>query len=104
MVNGFTEVAKVGEILIGAMKLVQVEYEMIIVANVEGNLYAFSDTCTHAECALSEGSLSGDLVECGCHGSQFNVKTGAVESGPAIEPVPTYAVRVEGGRVLVGPA
>ena len=102
--EGFVEAAKVGELSAGEMKLVEVADERVVLINVDGNLYAISDTCTHAECPLSEGSLEGNVLECDCHGSQFNVMTGEVESGPAIEPVPTYAVNIEGDTVLIGPA
>lgn len=105
MMEGFVEVAKVGEVPLGGLKQVALGNQWVVLANVDGQIYAISDVCTHAECWLSEGGmLEGDVVECSCHGSQFNVKTGAVESGPATEPVPTYTVRVEEGRVLVGPA
>ena len=99
----FVQAAKVGELAPGEMKLVEAEDEMILLINVDGDLYAISDTCTHQECSLSEGELEGDMLECSCHGSQFIVRTGAVESGPALEPVPTYAVRIDGDNVLIGP-
>ena len=102
--EGFVEAAKVGELAPGAMKLVEVADERVVLINVDGNLYAISDVCTHSECPLSEGSLEGNVLECDCHGSQFNVMTGEVEAGPAIEPVPTYAVTIDGDNVLVGPA
>lgn len=99
----FVEAARVGELAPGDMKLVEVGEERLVLFNVDGSFYAISDTCTHAECPLSEGYLEGDMLECSCHGSQFNVRTGAVQGGPALEPVSTYAVRIEGNRVLVGP-
>jgi len=43
------------------------------------------------------------VLECPCHGSQFNVKTGEVVSPPANEPLTQYAVRVDGDDILVGP-
>ena len=83
----------VGELPPGEMKLVEVGDERKVLINVDGDLYAISDVCTHRECPLSEGSLEGAVLECGCHGSQFNVGTGAVEQGPARNPVPTYALK-----------
>ena len=52
-------------------------------------------------CNLSEGTLTGDTVQCACHGSVFNVKTGAVEKGPAENSEPSYSLRVDGDRILV---
>ena len=102
--EGFVQAAKVGELAPGDMKLVQTDDESIALVNVDGNYYAIGDLCTHMECSRSDGDLEGDMVECPCHGSQFNVQTGAVADGPAMDPVPTYAVRIEGEDILIGPA
>ena len=95
------EVARVGELASGDMKLVEADGEMIVLLNVGGDLYAINDECTHSACSLSDGSLEDDVIECICHGSQFNVKTGDVQEGPADEPIPTYPVQVEGDTVYV---
>ncbi|MBI4198934.1 MAG: non-heme iron oxygenase ferredoxin subunit [Chloroflexi bacterium] len=97
-----TRVARVGDVPPGQMKLVEVGGEPVVLANVDGQVYAFSDECTHQACPLSEGDLKSDVVECGCHGSQFNVRTGAVVSGPARRPVKSYAVRVQQQDIFVG--
>jgi nitrite reductase/ring-hydroxylating ferredoxin subunit len=68
----------------------------------QGVIGAVHDRCTHAEFPLSDGSLlPGGVIECVWHGAQFDCRSGAVRRGPADEPVARYAVRVEGGRVLV---
>ena len=101
---GFVQVAKVGDIGPGDMKLVTSGDRALVLINVEGALYAMDNECTHAGCDLADGELEGNLLECICHGSRFNVMTGAVENPPAEEPVQTYAVRIDGDDVLVGPA
>jgi 3-phenylpropionate/trans-cinnamate dioxygenase ferredoxin subunit len=73
----------------------------VAVANAGGDLYAFDDACTHAGCSLARGALTGTTVTCGCHGSQFDVTSGAVLRGPARRPVRSRAVRVEGEDLLV---
>jgi 3-phenylpropionate/trans-cinnamate dioxygenase ferredoxin subunit len=73
----------------------------IAVANVEGTFYALSDICTHRGCSLSEGELDGTTLECICHGSRFDVSTGAVLRGPAERSVQVYAVRVQGDALVV---
>ena len=101
--QGFVEVAKVGDVPPGRMKQVAVGNEWVVLLNVGGEIIAISDTCTHAGCSLSEdGSVQGDVMECSCHGSQFNIRTGVVVSGPAEDPLSTYAVRVAGDRIHVG--
>jgi nitrite reductase/ring-hydroxylating ferredoxin subunit len=73
------------------------------VTNTNGRLYAFDDTCTHAGCSLADGDLEGTTVTCACHGSQFDVTTGAVLRGPAQRPVRSRAVATEGDDVLAEP-
>ncbi|RMF87046.1 MAG: non-heme iron oxygenase ferredoxin subunit [Nitrospinota bacterium] len=97
----FVKVAETGEIPPGKTKLVIVNEERIALYNVDGSFYATADTCTHAEASLAEGTLEGEVIECPRHGAKFNVKTGRVLTLPAVVPVKTYAVRVEGSDILV---
>ena len=52
-------------------------------------------------CPLSGGLLTGTMIMCQCHGSEFDVTTGAVVSGPAARPLNVYEVRVADGSVRV---
>ncbi|MBM2826206.1 MAG: Rieske (2Fe-2S) region [Dehalococcoidia bacterium] len=98
----YIKVAQAKDISPGQMTKVEVEGEEIAIANVDGQFFAFSDGCTHALCSLTEdGELDGEVVMCGCHGSEFNVKTGEVVQGPADEPVKSYPVQVDGDDVKV---
>jgi nitrite reductase/ring-hydroxylating ferredoxin subunit len=73
----------------------------VAVFNIGGSFYATQDECTHQQGPLSEGELDGSTVTCPYHGSQFNVCTGAVLRGPAVEPLAAYRVVIQGdiGRV-----
>ena len=73
----------------------------VAVFNVAGDVCATQAKCTHRQGPLSEGKLDGSTVTCPWHGAQFNVCTGAVLRGPAVNPLKTYRVVVEGeiGRV-----
>lgn len=78
--------------------------EKVCLINRGGEICAVHDTCTHAEFAMSEGSLLADgTIECVWHGARFDPRTGAAVHGPAVDPLPTYAVRIEGDAILVGP-
>ena len=70
---------------------------------VDGRLYAFDDLCTcgDAPCPLSGGLLQGTTLMCQCHGSRFDVTTGAVIDGPATEPLHVYEVQEADGDVQV---
>ncbi len=73
----------------------------VCVGRLGGSWIAFDDTCTHEECSLSEGELDGAVVVCPCHGSEFDVRTGDVLTPPALEPLPIYEAREDGGAILV---
>jgi 3-phenylpropionate/trans-cinnamate dioxygenase ferredoxin component len=73
----------------------------VSVARIGDKLYAFSDQCTHEGCQLSAGRLTGTTLMCPCHGSQFDVSSGAVVRGPAKLPLATYEVRERSGQIEV---
>ena len=72
----------------------------MLVANVDGKYYAIGNVCTHMGCLLSDGILKGEKVVCICHGSTFDLKTGAVVHGPAKNTEPSYPLKVEGEQIL----
>ena len=84
----------------GQMRVFEVAGTKVNVASSDGRLYAFDDTCTHMGCSLAKGELEGTIVTCACHGSQFDVTTGAVQRGPAQRPVRSREVQVEGADLL----
>lgn len=92
-----------GELAPGEMRCVRIGRQRIALYNVDGEYFATSDTCTHEEASLSEGILFGDVVECPLHGAAFNVRSGEVEAFPAVVPVETYPVRIEGDEIQVSP-
>ena len=100
---GFIKVAQVSEIRPGEMIAVEVENEQVLLVNVDGNIHAVDDICSHAYASLSEGDLRGEEVECPLHGGAFNAVTGAPTNPPANEPLRVYSVQVEGDDILVAP-
>jgi nitrite reductase/ring-hydroxylating ferredoxin subunit len=98
----FVTVGRVEEIADNEAKAFDVGGQQIAVARVDGTLHAFSDVCTHRYCNLSNGGeIDGASITCECHGSEFDVTTGAVLEGPATEPIATFPVRDEGGELQV---
>jgi 3-phenylpropionate/trans-cinnamate dioxygenase ferredoxin subunit len=88
------------DVVEGQMRVFDVSGTNVNVAIADGRLYAFDDTCTHMGCSLASGELEGTTVTCACHGSQFDVTSGAVLRGPAQRPVRSRAVQVEGEDLL----
>jgi 3-phenylpropionate/trans-cinnamate dioxygenase ferredoxin subunit len=96
----FVTVGKSDEIREGDTSAFQVGDKQIAVARVDGELLAFSDICTHRGCNLSSGGeIEGTTIECECHGSVFDMKTGEVVEGPAMDPIQTFAVREESDQI-----
>ena len=85
----------------GRMLYVNVDGLPIALANVDGTLYAFGDTCYHEGGPLSSGVLRDDVVTCPWHGWAYSVRTGKAIIPPVGLRVPTYPVLVEGGMVYV---
>jgi 3-phenylpropionate/trans-cinnamate dioxygenase ferredoxin component len=75
----------------------------ISVARVGDRLYAFDDLCTCADpaCPLSGGLITDTTLMCQCHGSRFDIATGAVINGPATEPLNVYDVQEIDGDIQI---
>ena len=99
--DGFVPVAKVADLASGQMKWVAVDRERVLLVNVEGSFYALSDACGHQRAPLSKGRLEGHMVECPLHFAEYDVRTGALLSGPVATDVPTHEVRVEAETIYV---
>ena len=98
----YEKVAAVTDIPPGTKQIVEVDGTLVVVVNLDGVFYAVEDVCTHDGGPLGEGKLDGCELICPRHGARFDVRTGAATRMPAIEPAPTYEVRVEDNVVLIG--
>ena len=94
-------VAKAADIPIGTVKIVQAGKYRIALCNVDGTFYAIEDVCTHDDGPLGEGQLDGCKIECPRHGAKFDVRNGSAVQMPAIIPVKTFPVKVEGDDIFI---
>jgi 3-phenylpropionate/trans-cinnamate dioxygenase ferredoxin subunit len=101
----FTDVAAVADLPDGELLSVALPGGVLVcLYNQNGEIGALGGLCTHAEFAMSDGTLRPDgTIECIWHGARFDCRTGAVRRHPATDPLPVYDVRIQAGRVLVGP-
>ncbi len=95
----WVSVGTAGEVAAGEVNSYSIGERQVAVANVDGDLHAFDDLCTHQQCSLAEGDLDGTILECPCHGSQFDVTTGEAVQGPATDPVGVFEVREQEGQL-----
>jgi 3-phenylpropionate/trans-cinnamate dioxygenase ferredoxin subunit len=100
--SDFIKVATLAEIPVNGTKLVEVDDVRVALFNLNGELYAIEDICTHDGGPLVEGEIVNDCqVECPRHGARFDIRTGAAVSFPAFQPTTTYEVRLDGNDVLI---
>ena len=98
---GSVKVGSVRDLRPGEMKGFAVASKAVLLVNWDGKYYAIGNICTHMSCMLAEGRLKDGTVQCPCHGSVFDVKTGDVVKGPATLAETRYEVKTEGNEIFV---
>lgn len=95
-------VAKVEAVPPGEMLPVDIEgLPPIVIFNLDGELFATSNICTHAVARLSDGFFEEGVIECPLHSGCFDVRTGEAMEFPCEIPLKTYNVEVDGDDILV---
>lgn len=100
--KGFVDVCAVGEIRDNCAKVVTLSGERVAVFKYDGKVSAISNVCQHQNGPLGEGKIIDGCVTCPWHGYQYLPDSGA-SPPPFAEKVPTFNVKVVGGRVLIDP-
>jgi len=80
---------------------VEKDGKTICVARVGDEVFAVDDTCSHSDASLAEGDVTGFKIECWLHGAEFDLRTGEALTPPAVAPLHTYCVHVDGDSVTV---
>lgn len=81
-----------------------IDGKRIAIFRTAEGFFAIDDLCTHDVASLAEGWVEDGCVECPLHQARFNLASGAVEAGPAWQPVTAYPTRLEGAILYVGVA
>ena len=76
----------------------------IALYEVEGEVFATDNFCTHGAARMSDGFLEGREIECPLHQGRFDVCTGKAMCAPLSQDIRVYPVRIENKRVLVNMA
>jgi len=96
------DIAEEKDLPTGGRICTSVAGKALVVLNVDGQPYAIANQCPHAGRPLEAGEVRGVVITCPYHGYAYNLKNGNNLDYPDIEPpVPTYPVRIEGGKVQV---
>jgi len=99
--DGWTRVCPLPELRPGKHVVVDVDGAEAAVFNIDGDILAIEDLCTHDGAPLSGGPVVGCEIICPRHGSRFCLKTGEALSPPAYEPTAVFPVRIEDGVIYV---
>jgi 3-phenylpropionate/trans-cinnamate dioxygenase ferredoxin component len=94
-------VASKSEVPPGEVRVFEANGRSIALANVNGEFFAIDNVCTHDGGPLGEGTLWNDQVECPRHGARFDVRSGRVMALPAVLPVRSYPVQVDGDDISI---
>ncbi|MGE3972555.1 MAG: non-heme iron oxygenase ferredoxin subunit [Porticoccaceae bacterium] len=95
----WTRICAHSELLPGEHRVVEVDGAMVAVFNVDGEIYAIEDVCTHDGAELTGGPFVGHTIECPRHGARFDVRTGEVLRGPAWSPISRFPIRIENDAI-----
>jgi nitrite reductase/ring-hydroxylating ferredoxin subunit len=85
----------------GELMYVEVGDEPVCLINLDGEIHALNDTCTHEEASLADGTNDGDEIECPLHGGAFYIRTGEPAAMPVVVATEKYKVRIEGDELQV---
>lgn len=97
----YQTVAKRSDIRPGELMYVEVGDEFVCLINLDGEIHAINDTCTHEDASLSDGTIVGDDIECPMHGGSFDIRTGEPTNFPVVVAIEKYGVRIDGDDIQV---
>ena len=101
MTENWTDAAALADVPEGDVMAVQVAGKEIALYEVDGEVFATDNICTHGAARMSDGFLEGREIECPLHQGKFDVCTGQALCAPLTENIKTYAVRIENMRVML---
>ena len=93
-----TTLARTSDVEVGGAVFLD-EPSVVITQPEEGEFKAFSRTCTHQKCPVTD--IVDDQIHCSCHGSLFDMTTGENVGGPAPSPLDEVAITVDGDSITL---
>ena len=99
--SNWIDVAAEADLFEGAGIAVMPQGREIALFKLDSGVYAIDNLCSHGNAQLCEGFVDGHQVECPFHQALFDLRDGTVTCGPATEPVRSWPVKIEGGRVFL---
>jgi nitrite reductase/ring-hydroxylating ferredoxin subunit len=97
----YIKVTSTGDIPLGQMKGYEVAEEKVVIAHTDKGFFALIDECTHDSAPISDGRIRDGQLLCKRHGARFDPATGDVLAPPAVVPLDTLEIKIEGDDILV---
>lgn len=95
------KIANLSDVKQNKMFRAKVNDNFILLANIDNEIFAIDDVCTHEDASLYNGALKGHCVECPLHGSHFDFRTGKPDGDPATEAVKTYKTEIKNKEIFI---
>ncbi len=89
---------KATDIPVGGGKVFD-DTKIVVTQPKAGEFKAFSAICTHKGCTVAK--VENGTIDCPCHGSKYDMTTGAVKNGPATAALPAKTAKESGGSITI---
>lgn len=101
MADGFVRVCSMEDVPEGEFKAFEIDFTPIVVVHTADGFFCLADECTHDGEPIHTGFLKRGELICCRHGARFDVRDGSVTRAPAVVPLDTYEVKIDGSDILV---
>ena len=99
--TGFVDVCAYADIANGKHRAFTLHGKPILIFRINSDLYAIENRCSHMDWPLDGGRQVGCTIICRSHGARFDIRTGKVLGGPAVDAVQRFEVRKREDRIEV---
>ena len=98
----FVRACSLDDLDVGTARLVEIDDVPVCLVRVGPDVVkAVHNTCSHEDYPLHEGWVSDNEIECALHGSTFDLDSGSPKCLPAVQPIPTFAAKLDAEAVWV---
>ncbi len=101
MSTAWIDIASIDDVPEDDVMGIDINAKSIALYQVDGEIFATDNICTHGNARLCDGFLEGHEIECPLHQGKFDIRNGKAMCAPLTEDIRTYPVKIEGGRVFV---
>jgi len=84
----------------GDLQSCEVSGRRLLLARIDGQVYAYDDRCPHLGAALSAGTLEDGVLTCSMHHWQFDLRSGRGVN-PASAKLCPHPVMLHAGQICV---